>query len=62
MGDREEIADRVISNYRLIELLHEKDNIIYKLEAELSDIKSLISVVKTNDWARKRLFQEIEDE
>ncbi|MHA2086618.1 MAG: hypothetical protein ACXABD_22995 [Candidatus Thorarchaeota archaeon] len=41
--DREDIADRKISNERLIQLLHEKDDKIYQLELELSEIKREIA-------------------
>ncbi len=50
--DRVELADRVISNSRLIELLHESTDRIYALELELSaakrklgDIGELFSVL-----------------
>ena len=39
MGDREEIADRVISDARLLELLAERDKDVYRLEVELSAAK-----------------------
>ena len=39
MDDKEDIQDRVISNERLIEILGERDNRIYKLELELSQAK-----------------------
>ena len=40
--DSEALADRVISNDRLIELLVEKDRRVYVLEAELSDLKDAL--------------------
>ena len=33
--DREDIADGVISDSRLLTLLHEKDSVIYDLESKL---------------------------
>ena len=39
MGDREEIADRVISDERLLQLLAERDKDVYRLEVELSAAK-----------------------
>ena len=42
-GDLEDIADRVISNSRLIEIFHEKDQEIYRLEAELGQVKTMLN-------------------
>ncbi len=43
--DRENLADRVISNPRLIELLLERDARIYELEQELSDKKAQLKEI-----------------
>jgi len=39
-GDLENIQDRVISDARLLEILHEKDNEIYGLEQKLHKAES----------------------
>lgn len=41
--DREDIADRVISNERLIQIFHEKDKTIYRLEIELSEAREKLN-------------------
>ena len=45
VGDKEEIEDRVISNSRLLELLHGKDDRIYQLERELYDAKDELRAI-----------------
>jgi len=42
-GDREDILDRVISNSRLIGILQEKDQEIYRLEMELSKFITMLN-------------------
>ena len=56
MGDREEIQDRIISNERLIELLHEKDAQIYALEAKVNDMERLVWIINSGEEAKQKLF------
>lgn len=43
--DIEDIADRIISNERLLELLGEKDKKINELEAELSTANNILGQI-----------------
>jgi hypothetical protein len=44
-GEREAMADRVISNARLLELLAEKDSRVCELEAELWKTKDYLQKI-----------------
>lgn len=57
MGDREDIADYTLPNYRMYELLREKDHKIAQLESDLwaaqqklKDIAGLYHILSTLDY------------